>query len=216
MGEEEVAGEPLRAPEEEERMSAPPELILASASPYRRMLMERLGLSYRAVAPGSGEGGLDRLPAEERATALAKRKALSVAAAFPEAVVIGSDQIAEVEGETLHKPGTREKARETLRRLRGREHRLVTGVAVARGGAAGRVETALDEARLVMRDLTDAEIEAYLDRESALDCAGAYRIEGLGAALFASVRTADPTGIVGLPITRLTALLERFGVRVLG
>lgn len=194
-------------------MNAPPELILASTSPYRRMLMERLGLPFRAEAPGCGEEGLEDRPVEERAAALAERKARAVAAKHPGAVVIGSDQIAEVEGETLHKPGTRERARETLRRLRGREHRLVTAVAVLRGE---KMESALDEARLLMRSLTDGEIEAYLDREDVLDCAGAYRIEGLGAALFRSVRTADPTGIVGLPITRLTALLERFGLRVLG
>ncbi|MBN1826501.1 MAG: septum formation protein Maf [Candidatus Eisenbacteria bacterium] len=197
-------------------MNGPPELILASTSPYRRMLMERLGLPFRAAAPGCDEEGLGHLPAGERATMLAARKAAAVSSLFPEAVVIGSDQIVEVDGETLSKPGTRERAREALRRLRGREHRLVTAVAIARGGAEARIETALDEAFLDMRDLTDAEIEAYLDREHVLDCAGAYRIEGLGAALFASIRTNDPTGIVGLPITRLVDLLSRFGVRVLG
>ncbi|MFH1279751.1 MAG: nucleoside triphosphate pyrophosphatase [Candidatus Eisenbacteria bacterium] len=189
-------------------------IVLASTSRYRRMLMDRLGLPYEAMAPASDEEGVDHLPAEERALALAERKARSVAAFRPDAVIIGSDQIAELEGFTLRKPGGFEMAGESLRRLRGREHRLVTGVAVV-DARDGRMETALDVAVLRMRDLGDDEIENYLRREEPYDCAGAYRIEGLGAALFESMETGDPTGIIGLPLTRVTALLSRFGVEVL-
>jgi predicted house-cleaning NTP pyrophosphatase (Maf/HAM1 superfamily) len=108
-----------------------------------------------------------------------------------------------------------EGARETLRLLSGREHRLVTAVAVI-DAADGRTETALDVAHLRMRRLSEEEIESYLRREDVLDCVGAYRSEGLGAALFEWMRTEDPTGIVGLPLTRVVDLLARFGVGVLG
>lgn len=190
------------------------EIVLASTSRYRRMLMDRLGIPYEAAAPACDEEGLDHLPVPERALALAVRKARSVAPLHPEALVIGSDQIAEVEGESLRKPGSFEAARESLRRLRGREHRLVTGVAIF-DAREGRVEGALDTAVLRMRDLGDEEIDSYLRREEPYDCVGAYRIEGLGAALFESVGTEDPTGIVGLPLMKVTRLLARFGVEVL-
>ncbi len=190
------------------------EIVLASTSRYRRALLDRLGIAYRAEAPACDEEGLDDLPAERRAVALAERKARSLAGAFPRSLLLGCDQIAEMEGLTLRKPGAIENARATLRLLAGREHRLVTGVALL-DAASGRIETALDIALLRMRPLTDEEIDAYLRREEALDCAGAYRIEGLGAALFERVRTEDPTGIVGLPLTRVVDLFARFGVPVL-
>jgi MAF protein len=190
------------------------DLVLVSTSRYRRSLLDRLGIAYRAEAPLSDEEGLDDLPAERRAVALAERKARSLAAAFPRALLLGCDQIAEMDGRTLRKPGTLENARVALRLLAGREHRLVTGVALLDAGC-GRIETALDIARLRMRPLTDEAIDAYLKREETLDCAGAYRIEGLGAALFEWMRTEDPTGIVGLPLTRVVDLLARFGVSVL-
>jgi len=190
------------------------EIVLASTSRYRRSLLDRLGLPYRAVSPLSDEEGLDHLAAEERATELAVRKARSVAPAHPRALIIGSDQIAEIEGRTLKKPGTLEAARASLRALAGREHRLVTAVALL-DAESGRLETALDIARLRMRVLSEREIDAYLSREETQGCAGAYRIEGLGAALFESMKTEDPTGIIGLPLTRLAALLTRFGVSVL-
>ncbi len=190
------------------------ELVLASASRYRRALLDRLGLSYRAVSPKCDEEGLDHLPAEDRSLALAERKARSAAGDFPDALIIGSDQIAEIEGTALRKPGTIEAARASLRLLSGREHRLVTAV-VLLDAREGRMETAIDIARLRMRRLTDEEIENYLRREETLDCAGAYRSEGLGAALFEWMRTDDPTGIVGLPLTRVVDLLARFGFSAL-
>lgn len=190
------------------------ELILASTSKHRRALLERLGLPFEAVAPPCDEEGLDHLPVPERALALAERKARAVAALRPDALILGSDQIAEAEGRVLRKPGGFERARETLRFLAGRDHRLVTGV-VLLDAADGRIETALDVARLRMRRLADDEIENYLRREEPYDSAGSYRIEGLGAALFESMSTEDPTGIIGLPLTRVTDLLARFGVSVL-
>ncbi|MFH1680762.1 MAG: Maf family protein [Candidatus Eisenbacteria bacterium] len=190
------------------------DLVLASTSRYRRALLDRLGVPYRAVAPRCDEEGLDVLRAEERSLALAERKARSVAADFPGALLLGSDQIAEIEGRALRKPGTIEAARATLRLLSGREHRLVTAVALL-DSVDGRVENAIDIARLRMRKLSHEEIENYLGREEVLDCVGAYRSEGLGAALFEWMRADDPTGIVGLPLTRVVDLLARFGVSVL-
>ena len=189
-------------------------LILASTSRYRRELLERLCLPFQVVAPECDEEGLDHPRPEERAIGLAIRKAKSVAALYPEDVIIGSDQIAVVDGESLSKPGNIERARETLKRLSGREHRLVTGVAAVDEGGRGRLEIALDIARLRMRVLSDTQINDYLSREKTLDCAGAYRIEGLGAALFESITTEDPTGIIGLPLTRVVDILSLFDIHV--
>ena len=190
------------------------ELILASTSRYRRALLERLGLSFRVVAPCCDERGLDHLSVEARALRLAERKARSVPPGPEGALVIGSDQIAEVDGLSLQKPGSFEKARETLRLLSGKEHRLVTAVALVDTGS-DRLESVTDVATLRMRSLTDAEIDHYLEREEPFDCVGAYRIEGLGIALFEAVETNDPTGIVGLPLTAVVRLLSRFGIAVL-
>jgi len=191
------------------------ELILASSSPYRRGLLERLGLPFRAERPDCDEEGARGACAEDRALALAVRKARSLAGKFPGALILGSDQIAEVEGTSLVKPGCFEKARESLRLLSGKEHRLVTAVALLDAGDKVRLETAVDVATLQMRSLTDEEIDGYLHREEPYDCVGAYRIEGMGAALFERMRTDDPTGIIGLPLTRVVDLLSRFGVSVL-
>jgi len=190
------------------------EIILASTSRYRRELLGRLGVTFRAVAPKCDEAGLDHLPVEERALALAERKARSVADDFEGMLVLASDKIAEVEGTSLVKPGTAARARETLQLLAGKEHRLVTGVALLDTTPGGRLETTLEIACLRMRPLTDEEIAAYVEREPAVDCVGAYRVEGLGAALFESIDSKDPTGIVGLPLTGVVDLLARFGLSV--
>ena len=125
------------------------------------------------------------------------------------------DQLGEVDGEALGKPHTAERARAQLRRLAGREHRLHTAVAVHHR-ASGRTETAVDTTALVMRALTDEAIADYVARDAPLDCAGSYRVESLGIALFERVRGDDFTAVIGLPLTRVVALLEGFGVRVLG
>ena len=194
-------------------------VILGSESRYRRELIERLGLTVTCMAsPFDEEGakaGLSGLPIPERARALAIGKAEALGEAYPDAVIIGSDQLGEVDGEALGKPHTRERALAQLRRLAGREHRLHTAVAVHHR-ASGRTETAVDTTALVMRALTDEAIADYVARDAPLDCAGSYRVESLGIALFERVRGDDFTAVIGLPLTRLVELLERFGVRVLG
>jgi septum formation protein len=193
-------------------------VVLASTSRYRRELIGRLGIAVESVAPAFDEEAGKRdaawLPAEEVVAALARGKARSVAAACPDALIIGSDQAVEQGGELLGKPGTIEGACAQIKRLAGREHRLLTAVAML-DAATGRVEEALDVHTMAMRPLSDEAIEAYVRRDQPLDCAGAYRIEALGIALFERLRGDDFTAIIGLPLTRVVALLERFGVRVL-
>lgn len=193
-------------------------IVLASTSRYRRELVGRLGLPIESVAPPYDEEAGKReamwLPAEEIVAHLARGKARSVVEAGRDALIIGSDQAVEVDGELLGKPGSEEAARAQLRRLAGREHRLLTAVAVLHQ-ATDRIEEALDVHTMAMRSLSDAAIEAYVRRDRPLDCAGAYRVESLGIALFERMIGDDFTAIIGLPLTRLTTLLERFGVRVL-
>lgn len=190
-------------------------LVLASTSRYRRELLGRLGVEFTAVAPDCDEDGLkgQGLTAEELVTRLAREKAESVATAHPDAVIIGSDQAAELDGEILGKPGSPEGARRQLRRLSGREHRLLTALCVLDARTGQRAED-LDIHRLRLRALSDAQIARYVAADNPVDCAGAYKIEGLGIALFETIQGTDFTAVVGLPLTRLVALLDRLGVTV--
>ncbi len=194
-------------------------VILASTSRYRRELIERLGLTVTCMASPFDEEaakeGLQALPIAERARALAIGKAEALGEQHPDAVIIGADQMGEVDGEALGKPHTADKARAQLRRLAGREHRLHTAVALHHR-ASGRTATVVDTHALVMRALTDAAIADYVARDAPLDCAGSYRVESLGIALFERVRGDDFTAVIGLPLTQVVGLLEGFGVRVLG
>ena len=195
------------------------EVILASTSRYRRELIGRLGLAVTCMASPFDEEaakeGLSALPIAERARALAIGKAEALGAMYPDAVIIGSDQMGELDGEALGKPHTAENARAQLRRMAGREHRLHTAVALHHR-ASGRTEALVDTHALVMRALSDEAIADYVARDAPLDCAGSYRVESLGIALFERVRGDDFTAVIGLPLTKVVALLEGFGVRVLG
>lgn len=189
-----------------------PPLILASTSPARRELLARLGLPFEVMAPDYEESAVPGL--EPRALALlhAVGKARSAARRFPDRLVIGSDQIAEVGGRRLGKPGTEAAAVSQLRAMAGRQVTFHTGLAVVSGD---REETALETVRVTLRPLSPEEIEAYVAAERPLDSAGSFRIEGLGIALMEAVEGRDFTALVGLPLIALTSLLERFGVRVL-
>jgi septum formation protein len=184
-------------------------LVLASTSRYRQELMRRLGAPFEAVAPDYEEQHDLDLPPEELVLELALRKARSVAPRFSDALIIGSDQLAELEGQILLKPGTAARARKQLARLAGRTHRLLTGLVVLEP-RSGRVERDLDLHRMTLRPLSDRQIAAYVAQESPLDCAGSYKVEGPGVALFAAMEGQDYTGIIGLPLTRLVTLLLRF------
>ncbi|MEL6181596.1 MAG: nucleoside triphosphate pyrophosphatase [Myxococcota bacterium] len=198
-------------------MPSQPTLILASSSPYRVELLGRLGLAFEAHAHRCDEAQLKvHQPAPEvLASELARRKALSLVEAHPGALILGSDQVAvDADGAILSKPGTVERAVAQLKRLRGREHRLVTAVALV--GPDGQViDEALNIHTMTLRgDLSDAELRAYVDRDRPLDCAGSYKIESLGIALFQAIRGEDFTAIVGLPMVAVVSMLRRAGLAV--
>jgi septum formation protein len=186
------------------------DLILASTSRYRRDLLARLGLPFRCMAPEVDEsafGDLAQDPAE-LARKLASAKAEAVAARQPGALVIGSDQLVAFDGQVLGKPGTTERAVSQLLAMAGREHQLLTAVALA---DANGVEIHLDVARLWVRPLTRLEVERYVKAERPLDCAGSYKIEGLGIALFDRIECADQTAIIGLPLLAVCTMLRARG-----
>jgi len=192
-------------------MSMRPPLILGSTSRYRRELLERLRLPFEVHAPD-----VDETPhAGEAPAALAQRlalaKARAVSAAHPEAVVIGSDQVADLDGQPVGKPGTHERAVEQLRAMRGRSIVFQTAVAVVHG-ATGYEGAALVPVTVRFRELSDAEIEHYLRTEQPYDCAGSAKCETLGIALLDAIESDDPTALIGLPLIRTSALLRAAGI----
>jgi len=190
-----------------------PPLLLASTSRYRKELLERLGLPFQAVAPQVDEDAVKGggLAPQQVAEVLAERKAAAVAARHPEAVVIGSDQLVALDGEVLGKAGTRERAVEQLRALRGRTHELLTAVCILHPGPARR-HTAI--ARLTMRQLDDAALARYVAADDPVDCAGSYKLECRGIALFSRIDCEDHSAIVGLPLLWLSAALAQLGYPV--
>ena len=202
--------------------SATPPIVLASTSRYRRALLERLGLPFEARPPGVDEaplpGETPRALAERLAVAKAEALAESVAAELgPEALIIGSDQVVDLDGEVLGKPGSAERAVDQLARMAGRSHRLVTAMAVHQP-ASGRTEQATDIHILTMRPLSRAALARYVAHDAPIDCAGAYMLERRGIALFerieadeATATDADGSAIIGLPMVKTLALLGRFG-----
>lgn len=191
-------------------------LILASTSIYRRELLARLRLPFSVCAPRVDESaGAGETPgALARRLALAKAEA--VAARYPHALVIGSDQTATLDGRSIiGKPGDLERAREQLRASAGRKLTFVTALALRRvADGYQRLDDVVTEVR--MRPLDEARIEAYLHAEQPFDCAGAAKSEGLGIAVIERIDGPDPTALIGLPLIRLCEMLEEAGMRVLG
>jgi len=187
-----------------------PALILASTSPYRRALLDRLGVPFTARAPACDEEALKdpALAPQALAEALAEAKARSIADQVPQAVVIGSDQVCEVDGRILGKPGTSERAVDQLLALQGREHRLITAMTVI---APGTVHRHTDVTHLRMRPLDRAALERYVARDQPLDCAGAYKLEAAGISLFTAIASEDASAITGLPLLALTRILSGLG-----
>ena len=197
--------------------STPPDarpLVLGSTSRYRRDLLTRLNLPFAVEAPDVDETPRPGEAPGDMALRLALAKAHSVAARFPKAVVIGSDQVADLDGEPLGKPGDHEKAVAQLRRMRGRTVVFQTAVAVVCAETAFQ-QLELAPVRVRFRRLSDAEIEAYLRAEQPYDCAGSARSEGLGIALLDAIDNDDPTALVGLPLIRTCRMLRAAGVKVL-
>ncbi len=194
-------------------MSSQPPLILASTSPYRRELLERLRVPFAVEAPDVDEAHLTGEPPTERALRLAAAKAEAVAVRYPGAVVIGSDQVAAAGGLVLDKPGTVERACQQLRHLAGSQARFHTACAV-RWHNTGFSVNHLDTVTVSVRDLTGEEIAAYVAREQPLNCAGSFKSEGLGIALFSRIESEDPTALVGLPLIWLSGALRQAGYRL--
>jgi septum formation protein len=188
-------------------------LILASTSRYRRDLLSRLGLAFECVAPGADESGLPGESAEALAPRLARLKAETVAQRFPQAIVIGSDQVALRGDEVLGKPGTVERCVEQLRRSSGREVTFLTAVHVVDGSGA-RAESYVDRTTVRFRELGPEEIDRYVERDGPLDCAGGFKAESLGIALFERIDSSDPTALTGLPLVWLGGALRRAGFAV--
>jgi septum formation protein len=188
-----------------------PPLILASTSRYRRELMLRLGLPFTVAAPGVDEAARPGETPAATALRLSEAKARAVAAGRPEGLVIGSDQVAECDGEPVGKPGTHQAAAAQLQRLSGRTVTFHTGVALV-NAATGRVQHDLVDVASTFRTLSAAEIEAYLAREQPYDCAGSVRSEALGIALFERIASDDPTALIGLPLIALARMLRAEGV----
>ncbi len=189
-------------------------LVLGSTSPYRRDLLSRLRLPFTVEAPEVDETALPDERPYDLALRLALAKAHAVAAKFPQAVVIGSDQVADLRGEPLGKPGNHDKAVAQLRRMRGESVVFQTAVAVV-CAETGFEEVDLAPVTVKFRRITDAEIEAYLRAEQPYDCAGSARSEGLGIALLDAIESDDPTALVGLPLIRTCRMIRAAGIKVL-
>jgi septum formation protein len=189
-------------------------LILASTSRYRRELLERLRLPFQVLAPGVDETPLPGEAPAALARRLALAKAQAVARLHPQAVVIGSDQVADLDGHSLGKPGNHDKAVAQLRLMRGHSVVFQTAVAVV-CQAQGYADERLAEVRVRFRDLSDAEIENYLRAEQPYDCAGSAKSEGLGIALLQAIDSDDPTALIGLPLIRTCELLRAAGIDLL-
>ena len=189
-------------------------LVLGSTSPYRRELLQRLQIPFEIAAPEVDEtphpGEAPRMLAQR----LALAKARAVAHLFPDAVVIGSDQVADLSGTPLGKPGTHEKAVAQLRQMRGQTVVFQTAVSVV-CMESGFEENSLAAVSVKFRDLTDIEIENYLRAEQPYDCAGSAKSEGLGITLLASIDSDDPTALVGLPLIRTCQMLRAAGIELL-
>ena len=189
-------------------------LVLGSTSRYRRELLQRLRIPFDVAAPDVDETPRANESPQALAERLALAKALAVAASFPQAVVIGSDQGADLNGEPLGKPGTHERATAQLRQMRGQTVIFQTAVAVVCLESKFQ-QTSLAEVRVRFRDLTDEEIENYLQAEQPYDCAGSAKSEGLGIALLAAIDNDDPTALVGLPLIRTCDMIRAAGVVLL-
>jgi septum formation protein len=195
-------------------MAQPRRLVLASTSPYRRQLLERLGVAFEVGAPGVDERALAGERPADTALRLSALKARALGGKFPEALIIGSDQVAALGAERLDKPGTHDNAVRQLRSLSGRTAEFHTAVALF-DARAGTLQSTVVPCRVTFRALDDARIEAYLRREQPYDCAASAKAEGLGIALIERMETDDPTSLIGLPLIALTGMLERAGLPVL-
>jgi septum formation protein len=192
-------------------MSGPARLLLASTSPYRRELLSRLRVPFDTIAPHSDETPFTGESPDALALRLAQLKAQSVSTAWPDRIIIGSDQVAVVDGTILGKPGTHARAVEQLALMRARVVRFHTGLCVLNSRTA-REQTALVTIIVQMRNYSDTQIERYLRADAPYDCAGSARIEALGISLVEKLEGEDPTALIGLPLIALCRMLRDEGI----
>ena len=188
-------------------MTSHPTLVLASTSIYRAELLCRFGLPFETAAPNVDETPLPGESARDTSLRLAQAKARAVAAEFPDALIIGSDQVALLNGQQLGKPLTHDNAVAQLRAMRGQTTRFYTALALY-NSRSGQMQTGVAENQVVLRDLSDAEIEGYLLKEQPYHCAGSAKSEGLGIALMRSLNGDDPNALIGLPLILLADMLR--------
>lgn len=194
-------------------------IVLASTSPFRKSLLEKLNLPFEAIAPHFNEDAFKKMgwDSVKLTQELAMGKAKSLCSRFADAIIIGSDQVLDLEGTIFGKPKTAEKAVSQLRQMSGKAHRLVTSMAIIQSqnqssNPTGKIFVHTDITTLKMRALSDEEIIRYIDADQPLDCAGSYKIEKLGISLFDKIETEDANSIVGLPLLALTQILRQLGV----
>lgn len=196
-------------------IDAAPSIVLASASRYRAELLERVLPQFACSATSVDESPIRGERPRDTAIRLARLKACAGATQHPDSLIIGSDQVADLSGQALGKPGTMERARAQLSRCSGKTVMFETAVCVADNRSGTNVlHEGIDTTRVVFRDLTAAEISRYLDRDTPLDCAGSFKMERLGVALFERVESEDPLAIIGLPLIVLCRLLRRCGLQI--
>ena len=188
-------------------------LVLASTSPYRKALLERLGIPFETAAPHVDERPLRGEAPRDTALRLAGLKAQAVRQGYRDALIVGSDQVALADGRLLGKPGDHTSAVRQLRALSGRSAEFHTAVTLL-DAANSQAQSRIVLCKVLFRKLDDARIESYLRREQPYDCAGSAKIEGLGIALVERIETEDPTSLIGLPLIALTEMLERAGLPV--
>lgn len=186
-------------------------VVLASTSPFRRELLARLQIPFETIAPQTDESPLPGEAPPATARRLAEAKARAVAARYPDALIIGSDQVAASGSQRFGKPERRENAIAQLRLMRGKEVVFHTGLCLLNSGT-NRVQVGCIDTHVGFRELSDAEIESYLDKEDALNCAGSAKSEGLGISLLSYLRGDDPNALIGLPLIALCEMLRAEGV----
>lgn len=190
------------------------QLVLASTSPYRRELLDRLGISFETASPNVDETVLTGETPEKLVKRLAESKARAVAETYPEALIIGSDQVAVLDNQILGKPGKHENAVQQLSKTSGRKVTFLTGLCLL-NSKTNNCQVIAEKFSVVFRKLTADQIENYLQREQPYDCAGSFKSEGLGISLFEKMIGDDPNTLIGLPLITLRKMLSVEGVDVL-
>jgi septum formation protein len=190
------------------------QLVLGSTSPFRRQLLEKLGLPFDTAAPQTDETPLEGETPEQLVARLAEAKARAVKDQHPKALIIGSDQVAVNAGEILGKPHTHDKAMAQLRNASGKHIRFLTGLCLY-NAATDHAQVEVVPFDVVFRQLTDEMIDNYLKAEQPYNCAGSFKSEAMGITLFEKLEGEDPNTLIGLPLIRLVRMLENEGIRVI-